>query len=112
MDVSLSELRVLVRDREAWHAAIHGVAKSGTRLSDWTELNWTQEYKKGLALDKLVLSMLQTRIKFKLMIRMNLKYFYTPEILIIDYNYIENICPVMLPEMTPGMYHTALIILV
>ena len=38
MDVSLSELRELVMDREAWRAAIHGVAKGRTRLSDLTEL--------------------------------------------------------------------------
>ena len=39
MYVSLSELQEMVMDREAWRAAIHGVAKSQTRLSDWTELN-------------------------------------------------------------------------
>ena len=42
MHMSLSELQELVMDREAWHAAIHEVAKIRTWLSDWTELNWTE----------------------------------------------------------------------
>ena len=41
MDMSFSQLWELVMGREAWHAAVHGVAKNHVQLSDWTELNWT-----------------------------------------------------------------------
>ena len=55
MDMSLNELQELVMDRESWHAVIHGVAKSQTRLSEWTEMNvfWRQE-KKGTTEDEMV----------------------------------------------------------
>ena len=48
MDMSLSELQEMVMDREAWCAAIHGITKSWTRLSDWTELNWRKEASIGV----------------------------------------------------------------
>ena len=46
MDMGLGGLRVLVMDREAWRAAVHGVTKSQTWLSGWTELNWIELYNK------------------------------------------------------------------
>ena len=47
IDVSLSDLRELVMNREAWRAVIHGVAKSQTRLSDWTELGLSKLFFQG-----------------------------------------------------------------
>ena len=61
MDVSLSELRELVMDREVWRAVIHGIAKSQTWLSDWTELKWTEDSTTNL-LNKYLISLKMNRI--------------------------------------------------
>ena len=45
MDMSLSKFQETEKDREAWHAAVHGVARNQTWLSNWTELNWTRTYR-------------------------------------------------------------------
>ena len=54
--LSLGELRELVMDREAWRAAIHGVTKTRTQLSDWTQLNWTKWLEKEMATHSSVLA--------------------------------------------------------
>ena len=72
MDVSLSE-RELVMDREVWRAAIHGVAKSRTWLSDWTELKTTKKDKAKRQTGKKTCKMYDKKLIYKGLIQINLK---------------------------------------
>ena len=54
MHMSLGEPREMVMDREAWHAVIHGVTNSQTRLSNWTELNWGKKHSGGNQQQKMI----------------------------------------------------------
>ena len=67
MDISLGELKELVMDREVWCAAVHGVAKNWTRLSDWTELNYL--YLVPLDFQNLSLETIRNILKFILHIQ-------------------------------------------
>ena len=61
VDMNLSKFREIVKDRKAWHAAVHGVTNSRTRLSNWTELNWERSLWEGNG--KIFVSLCRIRTK-------------------------------------------------
>ena len=73
--ISLSGLRELVMDREAWHSAVHGVSKSQTQLSNWTELNWT-DWSSGRRTGKDQLSFQSQRRTMSKNVQVTIQYFF------------------------------------
>ena len=93
MDMSLSKLLGLLMNREAWHAAAHGVSKSWTWLSNWTELNWPNwEAKKSLVFITTTLESYKSEIK-PFTSELPSPYFHNT--LFIDYNYCELPCIIL-----------------
>ena len=74
MDMSLGKLWELVMDREAWRAAVHGLTKSQTQLSDWTELNWTLALQADSLPSELPLSLWRIEKKFCSQLNVSLHY--------------------------------------
>ena len=90
MDMSLSELRQLVMDREAWRIVIHGVAKRRTGLSDWTELNWMISDVKHLFMYLLVIYM-SFLVKCSMKKKLLFKFILFVKIMVVEFIHSTNI---------------------